>query len=136
MSKVSLAHFWLSVETEFSQLAKKAVKVLIPFTSTQGRTGHLCVLENHRTAGRQRSVSGPSVVRQRSIDGRHRPLFFMFVAVALSSRYRRTTQGLCESNVNICVISRTTDVYKECRRTVWHGWVKQTQDSHPGDHHL
>ena len=34
MSKVSLAHFWLSVETEFPHLAKKAVNVLIPFTST------------------------------------------------------------------------------------------------------
>lgn len=34
MSKVSLAHFWLSVETEFPHLSKKAVKVLIPFTST------------------------------------------------------------------------------------------------------
>lgn len=27
-------HFWLSVETEFPQLSKKAVKVLIPFTSS------------------------------------------------------------------------------------------------------
>ena len=57
-SKVTLAHFWLSVETEFPHFAQKAVKVLIPFTSTQGRTGHLCVLENHRTAGCQRAVDG------------------------------------------------------------------------------
>ena len=34
MSEVSLAHFWLSVQTEFPQLAKKPVKVFIPFTST------------------------------------------------------------------------------------------------------
>jgi len=34
MSKVTLAHCWLSVETEFPHLAKKAVKVLIAFTST------------------------------------------------------------------------------------------------------
>ena len=34
MSKVSLAHFWLSVESEFPHLSKKAVKVLIPFTSS------------------------------------------------------------------------------------------------------
>ena len=26
--------------------------------SWQGRTGHLCVLENHRTAGRQRAIGG------------------------------------------------------------------------------
>ena len=26
--------------------------------SWQGRTGHLCVLENHRMAGRQRAVDG------------------------------------------------------------------------------
>ncbi|XP_022597516.1 zinc finger BED domain-containing protein 5-like [Seriola dumerili] len=34
MGEVSLAHFWLSVETEFLHLTKKAVKVFIPFTST------------------------------------------------------------------------------------------------------
>ncbi|XP_032376013.1 zinc finger BED domain-containing protein 5-like [Etheostoma spectabile] len=34
MSDVSLAHFWLSVGTEFPQLSTKAVNVLIPFTST------------------------------------------------------------------------------------------------------
>nr|XP_033506785.1 zinc finger BED domain-containing protein 5-like [Epinephelus lanceolatus] len=34
MGEVSLAHFWLSVETEFPHLTKKAVKVFIPFTST------------------------------------------------------------------------------------------------------
>ncbi|XP_073337223.1 zinc finger BED domain-containing protein 5-like [Pagrus major] len=34
MSEVSLAHFWLSVETKFPHLTKKAVKVFIPFTST------------------------------------------------------------------------------------------------------
>ncbi|KAK0146558.1 Zinc finger BED domain-containing protein 5 [Merluccius polli] len=34
MSEVSLAHFLLSVETEFPHLTKKAVKVFIPFTST------------------------------------------------------------------------------------------------------
>ncbi|KAF7643439.1 hypothetical protein LDENG_00239370 [Lucifuga dentata] len=34
MSEVSLAHFWLYVETELPQLYKKAMKVLIPFTST------------------------------------------------------------------------------------------------------
>ncbi|XP_053170201.1 zinc finger BED domain-containing protein 5-like [Scomber japonicus] len=34
MSEGSLAHFWLSVETEFPHLTKKAVKVFIPFTST------------------------------------------------------------------------------------------------------
>ncbi|XP_060780911.1 zinc finger BED domain-containing protein 5-like [Neoarius graeffei] len=33
-SEVSLAHFWLSVETEFPHLSKKALQVLIPFTST------------------------------------------------------------------------------------------------------
>ena len=34
ISEVSLAHFWLSVETEFPHLTKKAVKVFIPFIST------------------------------------------------------------------------------------------------------
>lgn len=34
MSEVSLAHFWLSVETEFPHLTKMAMKVFIPFTST------------------------------------------------------------------------------------------------------
>ncbi|XP_061587400.1 zinc finger BED domain-containing protein 5-like [Cololabis saira] len=34
MREVSLAQFWLSVETEFPHLTNKAVKVFIPFTST------------------------------------------------------------------------------------------------------
>ena len=32
--EVSLAHFWLSVETEFPSLSIRAMQVLIPFTST------------------------------------------------------------------------------------------------------
>ena len=32
--EVSLAHFWLSVETEFPSLSVKAMQVLIPFLST------------------------------------------------------------------------------------------------------
>lgn len=34
MREVSLAHFWLSVETEFPSLSIRAIKALIPFTST------------------------------------------------------------------------------------------------------
>lgn len=34
MSEVSLAHFWLSVETKFPHLSKKALQVLILFTSS------------------------------------------------------------------------------------------------------
>jgi hypothetical protein len=34
MTEVSLAHFWLSVKTEFPHLSKKAMQVLLPFTST------------------------------------------------------------------------------------------------------
>ena len=34
MSEVSLEHFWLSVETEFPHLSKKAIQVLLPFTYT------------------------------------------------------------------------------------------------------
>ena len=57
MSKVSLAHFWLSVETEFPHFAKKTVKVLIPFTSTQEGPA-ICVFWR---ITEQPVVSGPAV---------------------------------------------------------------------------
>lgn len=44
MRDMSCVHLWLSVETEFPHLSSKAMKVLIPFTST-----YLCEMRVFRT---------------------------------------------------------------------------------------
>ena len=68
-SEVTLAHFWLSVETEFLHLAKQAVKVLIPFTSTylcECRFSALTLIKGSAGQGcSQRMICVYSCVHQR-----------------------------------------------------------------------